>query len=230
MTDHDEYFEYLKRRKPRAIVYRRHWLYPRLANRLRGHTLDIGCGIGDMLDFRPDTVGVDINARAVKFCRQRGLAAETMEIDRLPFETGSFDSVLMDNVLEHILEPAAILSEIRRVLRPNARFLVGVPGRRGWGQRPGSQDQVRRRQPGRVRRTQRLQALRNLPHASMALRLSGPEGAAVLHLRDVRPGGLNDTHRSRRAQNAHIVATELAKLLRVIAFDLSCIDHCPFGR
>jgi SAM-dependent methyltransferase len=89
-----------------------------------------------MLDFRPDTFGVDINVRAVEFCRQRGLTAETMEIDQLPFGPGSFDSVLMDNVLEHIVEPAAILSEIRRVLRPNARFLVGVPGRRGWDSDP----------------------------------------------------------------------------------------------
>ena len=38
----------------------------------------------------------------------------------------------MNNVFEHIEEPRALLAEVRRILKPNAVFLVGVPGRNGY--------------------------------------------------------------------------------------------------
>src|SRR5437899_2599813 len=102
MTSDDHYFEYLQTRSALALSYRRWWLYPRLARRLEGLTLDIGCGIGDMLAFRPNTVGVDVNIRLVEHCRSLGFDACLMQPDVLPFEDGHFDSVLLDNVLEHI--------------------------------------------------------------------------------------------------------------------------------
>ena len=135
-ASYDDYFLHLANRSWRGALYRRHWLYRRIAKRLRDETLDLGCGIGDMLEYRPGTIGVDINPRTVNFCRQRGLPAHQMEPDRLPFPDASFDSVLMDNVLEHIAEPEPVLAEVRRVLRPGGRLVVGVPGRRGWDSDP----------------------------------------------------------------------------------------------
>jgi SAM-dependent methyltransferase len=132
MTEHDQYFEYLMHRSRLGELYRKYWLYPRISGRLTGTTLDIGCGIGDMLAFRPGTVGVDVNQRTVEYCCQRGLDAHLMQPDVLPFADSTFDSVLLDNVLEHIAEPAPLLDEVRRVLRQGGRLLVGVPGIRGW--------------------------------------------------------------------------------------------------
>jgi SAM-dependent methyltransferase len=126
------YGEYLMRRSWLSGLYRRHFLYPRICIRLRGRTVDVGCGIGDFLQFRPNTVGVDINAHTVAYCKARGLDARLMEPDVLPFEDASFDSALMDNVLEHIAEPTALLRELRRVLRREGRVLIGVPGVLGW--------------------------------------------------------------------------------------------------
>jgi len=126
------YGEYLMQRSRLGGVYRRYFLYPRICHHLRGRTVDVGCGIGDFLQFRPDTVGVDINAHTVAYCRAQGLDARLMEPDVLPFEDASFDSALMDNVLEHIARPAALLRELRRVLRPEGRVLIGVPGILGW--------------------------------------------------------------------------------------------------
>lgn len=136
MAEHDEYFEYLKRRSRLGAVYRRIWLYPRLARRLTGRALDVGCGIGDLLMYRGNTVGVDINPRTVAFCNALGATAVVMQPDQLPFAAAAFDSVLMDNVLEHIPQPERLLSEVHRVLRPQGRLLVGVPGARGWASDP----------------------------------------------------------------------------------------------
>jgi SAM-dependent methyltransferase len=132
MTTRDDYFAYLQGRSRLGAFYRHRWLYPRLEQRLCGACLDVGCGIGDMLVHRPGTVGVDVNPRTVAFCQSRGAAAVFMEPDRLPFEDGRFDSALLDNVLEHLQRPAPLLAEVRRVLKPDGRVLVGVPGCRGW--------------------------------------------------------------------------------------------------
>lgn len=136
MDKQDEYFTYLMRRSRLGAFYRRHFLYPTVSKRLIGTALDIGCGIGDMLAFRPGTVGVDINALTVDYCRSRGLHAQVMCQDVLPFAAGAFDSVLLDNVLEHVPEPGPLLAEIRRVVRPGGIFVVGVPGIRGWDSDP----------------------------------------------------------------------------------------------
>ena len=119
-----------------AFIYRHFWLYPIINLNLRGQTLDIGCGIGDMLRARKNTIGVDINSETVDYCQRLGLDARTMEIDRLPFEAASFDSAILDNVLEHIKEPTPLLTEVRRVLRPGGRLIVGVPGERGYAADP----------------------------------------------------------------------------------------------
>lgn len=133
---YEDYYRHLARRSWRGALYRRHWLYRRICKRLCGATLDVGCGIGDMLRYRPETVGVDVNPRAVAFCREQGLQAHRMEPDVLPFGDGEFNSVLMDNVLEHIADPGPLLAEVRRVLRVDGRLVVGVPGRRGWDSDP----------------------------------------------------------------------------------------------
>lgn len=132
MDEHDEYFEYLKTRRRLGTIYRRYLLYPKLARRLKGRSLDVGCGIGDMLAYHRNITGVDINPRTVGFCQARGLVAILMKPDELPFGDRAFNSVLMDNVLEHVLEPDRLLAEVRRVLTPGGHALVGVPGIRGW--------------------------------------------------------------------------------------------------
>lgn len=132
MTDADHYYTYLRNRSALGHAYRKYWLYPRLTQRLSGLTLDIGCGIGDLLSYRPGTLGVDVNPHTVQFCRSRGLDAQVMAKDRLPFPDRHFDTVLLDNVLEHIPDPSPLLAEIQRVLNCGGTLVVGVPGRRGW--------------------------------------------------------------------------------------------------
>jgi SAM-dependent methyltransferase len=134
--DHDVYFDYLRGRSLLALAYRRLYLYPRLCRHLHGRALDVGCGIGDMLAFRPDTVGVDINPRLVAWCISRGLDAKPMDSDSLPFGAASFDSAIMDNVLEHIAHPDTLLREIHRVLVSGGRLLVGVPGEHAFSLDP----------------------------------------------------------------------------------------------
>jgi SAM-dependent methyltransferase len=136
MGDYESDFEYLRTRSRLALAYRQFWLYPRLKRHLSGRVLDVGCGIGDMLRLRASTVGADINPRLVSYCRSQGLDAHLIENGVLPFADGAFDGAVLDNVLEHLEHPEPVLHEIRRVLRPAGRLIVGVPGRLGYAADP----------------------------------------------------------------------------------------------
>lgn len=126
------YFDYLMRRSFLGGVYRRFVLYPRLNFHLKGKVLDIGCGIGDMLSYRRNTVGLDVNPLNVDFCKKRKLNAYLMKPNMIPFDDKTFDSVLLDNVLEHIERPSLLFKEIKRVLKTNGIILIGVPGQKGF--------------------------------------------------------------------------------------------------
>lgn len=136
MTSDEAYCGYLLTRSRTAQLYRRYLLYPIISRYLRGRTLDVGCGIGDMLRFRPNTIGADVNPHAVAYCRNQGLDARLMEDGSLPFADGDFDCAVLDNVLEHIDQPREILREIKRVMRPGGTLVVGVPGERGYRSDP----------------------------------------------------------------------------------------------
>jgi SAM-dependent methyltransferase len=130
------YFAYLRKRSRTGYLYRRFWLYPALKRQLSGRVLDVGCGIGDFLASTPGSTGVDINPFSVHWCRKRGLNADVMEEGKIPFPDRSFESAVLDNVLEHIEDPRPLLAEVHRILRPSGIFVVGVPGPRGFAADP----------------------------------------------------------------------------------------------
>ena len=131
-SSHKKYFEYLKKRSRLGLWYRNHWLYPHICHYLNGHVLDVGCGIGDFLKFRKNTIGVDVNPENIGFCQKMGLYASLIESDHLPFETASFDGIILDNVLEHIQTPEPLLREVHRIIKPFGTFIIGVPGVKGY--------------------------------------------------------------------------------------------------
>ena len=106
-----------------------------------GDLLDIGCGRGDVLKLLAArarrAVGVDIDKTARLAARAEvllaGLANCTLrqgDMYRLPFADGSFDTIVLDDVLTGARRPVAALREARRLLRANGRMLVllGVDG------------------------------------------------------------------------------------------------------
>jgi SAM-dependent methyltransferase len=56
-----------------------------------------------------------------------GAAAVSADATNLPFPDGSFDAVIAAEILEHLPNDAAALSEIARVVRPGGTVAVTVP-------------------------------------------------------------------------------------------------------
>ena len=95
--------------------------------------LDLGCGEGDFAAAAAqagagEVLGVDVAAEAVRRARARnpGLRFERVD-DELPAADASFDLIWCSEVLEHLLDTAAVLSEARRVLRTGGIFLATTP-------------------------------------------------------------------------------------------------------
>ena len=128
------YFKYLSERSGVGLLYRNFLLYPVLSRMVRGKILDFGCGRGDFLKYMKNSVGVDVNQLLVDYCQSHGLDARLIKDGSIPHPASSFDSVVMDNVLEHIPEIDAdrVIKDIMRVLRPSGTLLVGVPGQKGY--------------------------------------------------------------------------------------------------
>lgn len=97
-----------------------------LAPKLSGRLLDVGCGSKPYrLLFKVDEyVGLDIDSES---SRLRGTAEYLYDGTIFPFENASFDSILCNQVLEHVFNPDEFLGEIQRVLKPGGKLLLTVP-------------------------------------------------------------------------------------------------------
>jgi SAM-dependent methyltransferase len=98
--------------------------------------LDIGAGSGFIANALSELVGPEGEVHAVDVLDQR-LISEGYEFQRvdcttLPFESGTFDVVLSNHVIEHVgIRPVQRhhLREIRRVLAPGGVAYLAVPNR-----------------------------------------------------------------------------------------------------
>lgn len=124
-------------RPGQLILKRRFQLTRRLLPDLDslGRMLDLGCGNGaQSLYFRPH-VGRLIGLDVVPMTKDQP-AVRDGEFDfvrgdggRLPFKTGTFDLVTAFEVLEHLSDDQAAVTEVARVLRPGGRLLFSVPNK-----------------------------------------------------------------------------------------------------
>lgn len=93
---------------------------------LNGRLLDVGCGTKPYQElFDVDIyVGLDINNESSKTL---GMADYLYDGTTFPHQNEEFDSVLCNQVLEHVFNPVEFICEIRRVLKPKGRLLLTVP-------------------------------------------------------------------------------------------------------
>lgn len=103
-----------------------------LAGGARGRVLEIGCGVGVNFKYYGDTateiIATDPNsymlpkAREAAVASGRSIDVRAARAEELPFDAGSFDTVVSTLNMCSIDDPSAALSEIRRVLKVGGEY------------------------------------------------------------------------------------------------------------
>lgn len=98
--------------------------------------LDIACkdavllGEIERAGRQVDYVGVDISERVIANCKARGFRGTFLVEDILAGSTlpaHSFDRIFALEIMEHLPTPSKLLDEVRRLLKPDGRFVLSVP-------------------------------------------------------------------------------------------------------
>jgi SAM-dependent methyltransferase len=100
----------------------------------RGRLLEVGCAYGFFLaEARPyfDCVGVEVSAAAVEHGRRLGLDVRQGVLSpEMANGLGTFDAVVMLDVIEHLDRPADTLRLLASFLRPNGVVMISTGD---WG-------------------------------------------------------------------------------------------------
>ena len=96
--------------------------------------LDIGCGRGALLQivkerFSPSRlVGVDVAPNTPQYMRELSMEGYAKDASSgLDFGDESFDAVICGEVIEHVIDTDRLVSEIKRVLKPNGIMILTTP-------------------------------------------------------------------------------------------------------
>jgi ubiquinone/menaquinone biosynthesis C-methylase UbiE len=96
--------------------------------------LDVGCGAGNLLEKlnAARRVGIDLSDTLVQRAKEKLRHDPSTEIlkgdaEAMPFLPQTFDAAVCSEVIEHVLNPKAVLQEIHRVLKPNGQLVLTFP-------------------------------------------------------------------------------------------------------
>jgi SAM-dependent methyltransferase len=105
--------------------------------------LDLGCGhqvFGDWMTREQDevvgkartAVGIDLDWEGLR--RHPRLDRKVFgTLEALPFQSGAYDVISANMVVEHLTDPGRVLREVHRLLRPGGRFVFHTPNFYHWG-------------------------------------------------------------------------------------------------
>lgn len=99
-----------------------------------GRILDVGCGNGNLFTFLPEgkyeLYGVDFSKNMIveaKMNCKTHAEFHVADAECLPFDNNTFDIVVCNASFHHYTHPDEVLSEMRRVLKPGGKLLIGDP-------------------------------------------------------------------------------------------------------
>jgi SAM-dependent methyltransferase len=105
---------------------------------IRGAVLDLGCGDASLVTLlspnQPYT-GVDSRADLVRelqgSCPAGRFIAADLDVDDLALEPGTYDTIVMSAVIEHLRTPARVLASLPQFLAVDGRLVITTPTRFG---------------------------------------------------------------------------------------------------
>ena len=104
----------------------------------RERALDVGCGSGflttKLAQHFSAVDGVDVTQEMLEHMPiTKNISTQIARAESLPFDDSTFDMVTAYSFLHHLHDPAIVLKEMARVLRPGGRIYIDLePNRAYW--------------------------------------------------------------------------------------------------
>lgn len=101
--------------------------------------LDVGCGAGGKSLFYASkgakkVVGIDIVERykeeSESLAKELGISNFEFQIQdasKTTFDDNTFDTIIMNDAMEHVANPVEVLNEMKRILKPGGKLYVNFP-------------------------------------------------------------------------------------------------------
>lgn len=119
-----------------GVNKRARWVAAALSKFNDPEIIDVGCGTGELLTvplarrgYR--ITGTDFHLPSVEHARSIALPSARFVHGTPKDAGGTYDVIILSEVLEHVHEPVAMLSELREQLRAGGSLLLTVPNGRG---------------------------------------------------------------------------------------------------
>ena len=101
-----------------------------------GCVLDIGCGTGEFLAYCRkrgfEVSGVEPNEKARIYAQSENKISVADQLNLLSFKPGSYKSITMWHVLEHVHDLNETLESIKNLLTRDGVFIAAVPNSNSW--------------------------------------------------------------------------------------------------
>lgn len=107
----------------------------------RKHVLELGCSTGFISKYLSQkracsVVGIEIDPAAATEARKFCIGVLSRDLNSREWIVGlpeqGFDVILMADVLEHLVDPQALLDQIRLLLAPNSTIVISLPNVVHW--------------------------------------------------------------------------------------------------
>lgn len=97
----------------------------------KGKLLDVGCGIGILLDVAKengwDVYGQDIAHFAIDYCRSKGYIVYDNPLPELNLTENYFDMITIFDVLAHLKDPVSYINTCAKLLKPGGYLIIKTP-------------------------------------------------------------------------------------------------------
>jgi 2-polyprenyl-3-methyl-5-hydroxy-6-metoxy-1,4-benzoquinol methylase len=103
-----------------------------------GRLLDVGCNEGRGLAWYTrngfQAEGLEINERAAAVAREQGYTVHVTPLAEFNSHE-PYNVIILSNVLEHVLDPLAMLTHVRRLLKPGGQVWISLPNAESYWSR-----------------------------------------------------------------------------------------------
>ena len=114
-----------------ARIWRHYGSYQVADSITEGPVLDLGCNQGELLEQLRDkgleACGVEFSPEAVSWCKNLGLDVVEGSLEDFEIQPGTFRTIVLSHVLEHLADPVRLLKRVASSLGDEGRLVICVP-------------------------------------------------------------------------------------------------------